>query len=125
MTGSRTTSAAFDPLMSASGKSRPRPAFRTSLPYPQQQTFHIRTLRELTPRSCLVRRAYPSHLTGAGDRGGPERRRVFARSESHRPASPTVGFVIGGLVFSIQFHTPRGGIESTDGHPTAAPAMES
>ena len=69
--------------------------------------------------------AYPSRLTGAGDRGRPERRRFFARSESHRPASPTVGFVIGGLVFSIQFHTPRGGIESTDGYPTAAPAMES
>src|SRR5258705_9424125 len=49
--------------------------------------------------------AYPSRLTGAGDRGRPERRRFFARSESHRPASPTVGSVIGGL--GIQFHTPR------------------
>ena len=45
MTGSGATSAALTP-MSALGKSRHRPAFRTSLLYPQQQIFHIRTFRE-------------------------------------------------------------------------------
>jgi len=51
--------------MSALGKSRHRLAFRTSLLYPQQQTFHIRTFRELNPRQLTRRkiRGLPNEIT--------------------------------------------------------------